>query len=81
MGFAKTWFSCVVSEDCVKANAGCGRYAGINTKYKEKYEIFIDKTSKSTSCPELTSEAVEADKKLVPVCIRSQCELMNPSTT
>ncbi len=77
-GFAKAWFSCTQNEECVKVDKGCGRFSSINLKFKDKYEVFLQKTKKSMSCMELAPEALEIENKLVPICSKTQCELSQP---
>lgn len=79
-GFAKAWFSCTTNEECVKIDKGCGRPGSINIKFKDKYEVFLHKTKKSMTCTEQTSEVIEMEKKLVPVCVKTQCELSQPNS-
>lgn len=74
-GFAKAWFSCTKSEDCVKTLGACGRAGSINVQFKDKYELFMKKTKDISSCPPMTSELLEVDEKAIPVCVKTQCEL------
>ncbi len=77
-GFAKAWFSCKTTPECVKMDAGCGRTGSINIKFKDKYEKFMNKTNQKSLCNPIAQEVIEADKKSIVICSKTQCELTNP---